>query len=221
MSLPFQVFRTVIKHFPTVKPHLSKQALKAAYGYDGVRYELHAAVFDAVEGYLSGTGNVTTYQAVMAAAVSKAYIEAADVAYQEGGGELPLDEDTAAWARSVLDAQLAYVDQLFATLKELRKEGDVDAGAEASARADGWASGLDGFFNEGVLRGSKNKIAYWRLGNAEKHCDSCLSLNGQGHRISWYIENDFIPRKNGCALTCGGWECDCSLEDRNGNEITI
>lgn len=222
-DLPLQILKTVVKHYPAVVPLLTPQtlaALKAAGGYDGIRYQMHAAVYDAVEGYLSGTGYAVTYQNAMATAIAAAYVETADAAYEEGGGTLPMDADTAAWARSMLDAQLAYVDQLFETLKELRKEG-VDPAAEAGARADGWASGLDGFYNEAVLRGSKNIIAYWQLGATEKHCPSCSSLAGGGHKISWYIDRDYIPRKNGCALDCGGYNCDCSLVDRDGNELTI
>ncbi len=220
---PSQFLVTVARAYPLTVEHLSEDTLKAikAAGYDGIRTVMSGAIFGAVFGYLSGTGYSTNPRNEMATAVSKAYIEAADAAYVEGGSELPLDEETAAWAREQIDAQMAYIDGLFDDLKELRKSGEFDAGEIATARAEGYASGLDGFYNEAVLRGSQNKIAYWRLGNTEKHCDSCLSLNGQGHRISWYIERDYIPRKNGCALTCGGWECDCTLEDRNGNEITI
>jgi hypothetical protein len=218
---PSLVIRSIVSAFPSIRPHLSPATLKAAGGYDGIRYLMSAAVFDAVEGYLSGGGNVTTYKAQMAAAVAQAYVEAADAGYEEGGGELPLDADTAAWARAQLDAQLAFVDSMFETLRELRKEEDVDANGEAERRADGWASGLDGFYNESILRGSKNVMAYWVLGSTEKHCPSCSSLAGGGHKISWYIDRDYIPRKNGCALDCKGYNCDCRLEDKNGNEITI
>ena len=222
--LPFHIVSGIVRAFPAVYPYLSEQtraALKTASGYDGIRYTMQSAVFDAVEGYLSGTGNVTTYKATMAVAISRAYVEAADTAWEESGAELPLDAETAAWARSQLDAQLSFADQLFDTLRELRKDENVFAADEAEARAEAWASGLDGFFNEAVLRGSSNKVAYWRLGTAEKHCNSCLSLDGQGHKISWYIERDYIPRKNGCKLECHGFKCDCRLEDKNGNEITI
>jgi len=222
--LPLQVIRTIVRAVPAVVPHLSEETramLKAAGSYDGIRTVMHGAVFGAVFGYLSGEGYVTTFREAMATAISRAYIDTADTAYEEGGGELPLDDETAAWARGMLDEQLAYIDALFEDLRDLRKAGGFDAGEVGQARAEGYASALDGFYNEAVLRGSKNKIAYWRLGKTEKHCNDCLQLNGQGHKISWYIEHDFIPRKSGCALECGGWECDCGLEDKDGNEITI
>jgi hypothetical protein len=224
MTLPIdlrvKIARAVIRAVPAVVPHLSEDAIKAA-GYDGIRAVMSGAIFGAVFGYLETGGSIAPFLSRMATAVSKAYVQAADVAYTEGGGELPLDEETAAWAREQLDAQLAYIDQLFEDLKDLRKSGDFDAGEVATARAEGYASGLDGFYNEAVMRGSKNKMLTWHLGSTEKHCKTCASLDGKSHRISWYIDNDYIPRKNGCALDCGGYNCDCTLTDKDGNEFTI
>jgi hypothetical protein len=177
-------------------------------------------VFGSVFGYLSG-GSLADADSRMATAVSRAYIETVELAYLEGGGELPLDDDTAAWARAQVDIQLAYVDDLFVRLKDLRKAGDFDAGEVAQARAEAWASGLDGFYNEAVLRGSKNIVVTWHLGSTEKHCKTCANLDGKSHKINWFIEHDYIPRKNGAAMDCGGYNCDCSLVDKKGSEYTI
>jgi hypothetical protein len=220
---PITIVRQIVQAVPAVLEHLSEetvQAIKAA-GYDGIRTVMSGGIFGSVFGMLSDDRFYSKYREQMATAISRAYIETAELAYQEGGGELPLDEDTAAWARSQLDAQLGYVDQLFEDLKELRKSGDFDAGEVATARAAGYASGLDGFYNEAVLRGKKNQMVTWHLGATEKHCKTCASLDGKSHRISWYIDHDYIPRKNGCNLDCGGYNCDCTLTDKDGNEVTI
>jgi hypothetical protein len=222
-AVPVQIIQSVVRRFPAVVPHLSPAAwdvLKAAPGYDGIRTVMYGAIFGSVFGYLSGGSFADTLNR-MIAAVSKAYIETADAGYQEAGAELPLDADTAAWARAQLDAQFGFIDELFESLKQIRKDGDFDAGAIAAARADSYSSALDGFYNEALLRGNKNVSAVWRLGATEKHCKTCASLDGQSHRISWYIERDYIPRKSGCALDCGGWNCDCRLETKNGEEITL
>jgi hypothetical protein len=220
---PVQVITLILRAIPAVIEHLSEDTIKAikAAGYDGIRTVMRSAVFGSVFGYLSGSGSAGSFQDRMALAVSRAYIETAEAAWVEGGAELPLDDETAAWARGQLDAQLDYVDELFETLKELRKAGDFDAGEVANARADGYASALDGFYNEAVLRGSKNKVVYWQLGETEKHCKDCASLSGKGHKINWFIERDYIPRKNGAAMECGGYNCDCSLVDKDGNEVTL
>jgi hypothetical protein len=221
---PIAIVRQIVQAVPLVLEHLSEEtvtAIKAA-GYDGINTIMRAAVYDAVYFYLtSGAGHVTNYRNAMSTAVSKAYIEAADLAYVDGGGELPMDTETAAWARLQVDLQFGYIDELFEGLRELRKSGDFDAGAIASARAEGYASGLDGFYNEAVLRGKKNQMVTWHLGATEKHCKTCASLDGKSHRISWYIDHDYIPRKNGCNLDCGGYNCDCTLTDKDGNEVTI
>ena len=195
-------------------------AIKAVAGYDGIQTILRTTVFDVVESYMSGTGYAPGPRLSLSTALSRAYLETLDAAYQEGGGELPVDEDTAAWARGVIDAQFGFIDQLFEDMRQLRK-GETDPTAFANARADGYASALDGFAVEAQMRGSKNIVLTWRLGETEKHCATCSELNGQRHKISWYIDRDYIPRKSGCSLECGGWNCDCSLVDRNGNEYSV
>jgi hypothetical protein len=220
---PSPVIQAAITLYPGIIEHLSDDALKIvkAAGYDGIRTVMRGEIFGAVFGYLSGSGYVTTFKAQMTTAISKAYIEAADVAYVDAGAELPLDPDTAAWARGQLDAQLGFVDDLFEGLRELRKQGGFDAGEVAQARAEGWGNGLDGFFNEAKLRGSNNKMVTWHLGATEKHCKTCASLDGKRHKISWFVDRNYIPRKPGADLECGGYRCDCTLTDDSGNELTI
>src|SRR3990172_10391788 len=211
-----------VQTVPEVLPYLSadarrfvkQHALKAAGDYTSIRAEMSGEIHDAIYDYLTGSGYITIYKALMAAAISQAYIETADVAYEEGGGTLPLDDETAAWARAELDAQLSFVDGLFENLRELRKEGEVNAAAEALGRANGWASGLDGFYNEAVLRGSRNQLVTWHLGATEKHCATCISLDGKRHRISWLIDNNYIPRKPGAGMDCNGYNCDCSITNK-------
>src|SRR5689334_24211316 len=153
MTLHSQIVKAVVRAVPELLPYLSDAAIKAA-GYDSIRTVMSGAIFGAVFGFLNDDRFIAKYRDQMATAVSKAYVATADVAYVDGGSELPLDEDTAAWAREQLDETLGYIDQLFDDLKDLRKEGDYDAGEVASDRAEGYASGLDGFYNEAVLRGS-------------------------------------------------------------------
>ena len=221
--------RAAVRLVPEVLPHLSVAtlaALKASGDYTSIRAEMSGEIHDAIYDYLTGSGYITIYKALMAAAISKAYVETADVGYTDAGAELPLDAETAAWARAELDAQLSFVDQLFENLRELRKgdlsaQAGVNATAEALGRANGWASGLDGCYNEAVLRGSRNQLVTWHLGATEKHCATCISLDGKRHRISWLIDNNYIPRKPGAGMDCNGYNCDCSITDKDGNEFTI
>ena len=200
---------------------LHSRYIKQSGEYQGVRDTLWIAIFDSVFDYLQG--DITLGRAVdrMTLAMSEAYIATIDIAYEDGGGSLPVDEDTASWARSELQAQLGYVDSLFETLKELKKDGEFDANMEGANRADRYTSALDGFYNGVKLQGAENKMLTWNLGTTETHCKTCLNLDGQRHRGKWFIARGYIPRKPGSSTDCGGYHCDCSLTDDDGEEFTI
>lgn len=212
------------RHYP-ISPEDVKaigSALKQVSGeYYPVRQEFWGAVYDAVFGFMDSKGHITTYKEPMATALAKAYINAGDIAYQDGGGALPMDEDTLAYAKSELSAQLSYVDSLFETLKQLRKEGDFDAISIAFDKANLWSSALDGFYNSIKMMAAGNKMLTWILGNTEKHCPDCLHLNRQRHRAKWFSSRGYTPRRPGSATKCGGYFCDCRLVDDDGNEFTI
>ena len=189
--------------------------------YSAVRDELWIAVYDGVFDFLNSNSHMGTYSRPVITALSKAYLTTADIAYVDGGGSLPLDDDTQAWARAELESQSGYVDSMFLTLKQLRSEGDFDANATASDRADAYTSALDGFYNSIKMMGAGNKMLTWNLGSAEKHCDTCLNLDGQRHRASWWSSKGYTPHRPGSNTICGGYNCDCSLSDDDGNGFTI
>lgn len=223
MDIPARIIMATIQAVPAVMPHLAPgtlEAIKAAAGYEGIRLVFRSAVFGSVFGYLSG-GDWAASRDRMIAALAQAYTDTVDIAYVEGGGELPIDDETATWARGQIEAQFGFIDGLFDDLREIRREGNTDVGAYANARADSYTSALDGFYNAAVMMGTKNKMLTWILGAAEKHCKDCAKLNGQRHKASWYISRGYFPGKPGSATECGGWNCQCYLIDDKGNEITI
>jgi len=208
MTIQAQILQAIVKRVPEVLPHLSADtlaALKAAGGYDGIRTVMRGDIFGAVFGYLSG-GSLADARSRMATGVSKGYIETSDVAFVDGGGELPIDEDTAAWAREQLDAQLNFVDQLFDTLKELRKAG-VDAGEEANARADGYCASLDSFYGEMKMRGADNITLEFGGTDGKESCPDCQRLLGKRHKISYILANNLVPKPGNDAFECQGYEC--------------
>lgn len=205
----------------SIKLHLLSSREMKQEDYSGIRDTLWIAVYDAIYDYLNSSSNVTSFRESMVMAVSQAYLSTSEIAYEDGGGSLPLDEDTASQAQADLQAQLGFVDSLFVSLKALRKEGEFDANSEAADTADRWSSGLDGFYNSIKAAGAGNKMLTWRLGSTEKHCDTCLSLDGQRHRASWFISHNYIPRKPGSSTDCGGFHCDCGAEDDDGEDFFI
>jgi hypothetical protein len=210
MTTHAQIIQAAVQAVPQVFGYLSADALEAikAAGYDGIRTVMRGEIFGAVFGYLSGSGYVTTFKAQMTTAISKAYIETADVAYVDAGAELPLDPDTAAWARGQLDAQLGFVDDLFEGLRELRKQGGFDAGAVAQARAEGYSRSLDAYYGETKMHGSKNITLEFGGDDGKESCPECKSMKGKRHRISYILTHNLIPKPGNSAYSCNGYNCD-------------
>jgi hypothetical protein len=61
--------------------------------------------------------------------------------------------------------------------------------------------------------GETGQRARWRLGRTEKHCRTCLSLDGQVQPVAEYIKAGLVPRSPN--LECKGFNCDCRLELTN------
>ena len=208
---------------------------KSLTAYKRVRRQYSAAIEDAILDYFIGSDAVTAYRNAMSRAMSDAFLSAFELAYIDGGAELPLDDDALEWLASRQEQELGYIRELFVSLKELKAQyraGDVktaDIKAEMVRRRDGYLATLDGVYNAGLMYAQKNVVVEWELGDTEEHCETksgtigCLNLaNGPAHRISWYLSRDLIPRKNGAAMTCGGWRCDCRLRNKKtGEYITL
>jgi hypothetical protein len=176
----------------------------------------HDAITRALLTYLEG-GAVTSPRNQF----KRATIEAFGGAWDMGWDGDPPTGDALEWFNARVEQELSYIDTVFAQAKELRKEDDFDALAWASQRADSYTQTISSIFNAAKMWAAKNKMLTWHLGNTEKHCDTCAKLDGQSHRASWFVSRDYIPRKPGAAMLCGGYYCDCRLTDKDGNEITI
>lgn len=198
---------------------LHSREIKQALGYQPLRDSLWAAVYDAVFNFLNSNARVDTYKNPLAAEISRVYIETADIAYVDGGGSLPIDEDTASMARLMLGEQLAYIDSLFERLKQLRKEGDYDAINEAFDRASGYATSLDAFYNNIKLSGAGNKMLTFGGSDGRESCVDCTKLKGKRHRASWWRSHGYVPPSR--EFACGGYHCDHKLFDDDGNVYTI
>lgn len=209
-------------HMPGATPHTAPKGISRAYSgdYDQVRAAYYDATYTTVRDYLKSTERATAFKSAMSRNVVEAFGPAGEQGYKAGGGEMPMDEASADWLTAAQGEELANVASLFVSLKALRDEGDVDAEAEAEARAAGYAQTLDAIYSQAKLYGAGNKMLTWVFGETE-HCNTCNDLNGQRHRAAWYIARDYIPRRPGAAMDCGGYKCQCKLEDDDGIEYTI
>lgn len=203
-----KIIKEVLYAVPSVLEYLDEATINVikATGYDGIRTIMQSSIFGAIFGYLSG-GSFASQRLRMVTAVSRAYIETSEVGYQDGGGELPLDSDTAAWARARLNDQLAFVDQLFENLKDLRRQGNFDAGQVATDRAEGYARSLDAFYSEAKMKGGENITLEFGGGDGKEGCRDCKRLKGKRHKISYILQHDLIPRPGNDKFECHGYKC--------------
>jgi len=208
--------KEIVAALPAIKQYLAPATIKAVYSYESVRNDYWAAVYDAVEGYLSSSRPVTAFQNSFLNAMNSAFQTAFEYGYTDAGGEVPVDADAQAWLDGQISAEAGNIRELFARLKDNR---DIDAIAEAFARADGYASTLDQIYNTGKTFGAKNKMLTMVGDDGAESCKDCQRLKGQRHRASWWAEHDLIPGSS--SYECQGFHCEHYLVDDDGNEFTF
>lgn len=102
-----------------------------------------------------------------------------------------------------------------------QKEGDkvtqseADGRARLEARIVLWAATGAGVYALGQLHREASIKYAWRIGRTSKHCVDCLRLAGQIHTALEWRLSGWRPQFSG--LSCGGWNCDCSLIETDGD----
>ena len=83
------------------------------------------------------------------------------------------------------------------------------------ARASLWANRYNEAYNEAValISSSRGGKLIWQLGATEAHCSTCAALNGiVAYADEWELAGCYPQNAPNGALDCGGWRCDCALE---------
>ena len=213
------IIKSVVDRFPAVLPFLSRRARYKASTADTNR-EYHDEITSALVDYFEG-GSLPASRNQFKRAMVAAFLDIFEAGWQDGGAELPLDDEALNWLGDRQSQEMVNIDSLFQNARDIRKQKDFDYFAWSSARADGYVSALQGVYNAASMLAKGKQMLTWHLGQTEQHCDTCASLNGKKHPAYWYIERNYIPRQAGAAMDCGGYNCDCRLEDRDGNEVTL
>lgn len=118
--------------------------------------------------------------------------------------EAELDDDEQVEFAAELAEQSMYVTNFGGVLYD---SGISDAQA-AEKPAMWFGKSVLPFYQRGLASADRNGMYEWVLGEAE-HCTTCLTLNGQRHRMSWFVRRKFLPRSS--ALECKGFNCKCTL----------
>lgn len=221
LPAPPQIIRTITRAVPEVIPLLSEQgraALKAADIAD-INAGYHDAISEALISYFDG-GSLAGSRNGFKRAATEAFGEAFEAGWLEGGGELPFDGEALSWFNARLEQEFSFIEGLFDEAKELKKDKEFDYFAWATSKADSYTNTLASVYNQAALMVGNNRMVTWQLGATEKHCKDCAKLDGQSHKISWFMDRNYIPHTPGASMECGGYNCDCRLIDKNGDEIT-
>jgi hypothetical protein len=231
MTIPLQIIKAVTKAVPTVWQYLApdtialiyrhpyESSIKAAGDLGAINVFYRDSIFAAIVNYFEG-GSVVVARAEFKQATITAFSDTFDSGWLDGGGELPIDDDALDWIEARITEEFGHIESLFEDAKQLRRDKDFDFFQWATARADGYTRTLSAIYTQAMAMVKDNVMVTWHLGATEKHCKTCAKLDGQRHKIKWFISRNYIPRQPGADLECGGYNCDCSLSDDKGNEYT-
>jgi hypothetical protein len=197
--------------------HNARKLLELAMGdYLSIRQNYYADVYGAVYSYLSGSGSITAPRNQLRGGIVKAIFPTAETAYQDGGAELPLDEQVYSYVIGRQNSEMAYADDLFNRLRIMKKDGVTNAEAEAEAftRADLWTKTLDGVYAQVKAMAAGNLMLTFGGESGAESCSDCTRLMGQRHRASWWVSHDLIPPSR--TFECGGYRCEHYLFTDDG-----
>ncbi len=193
---------------------------KAAGNLAEINMAYHDVITKSLTDYFEG-GSVTSPRSKFKQGATQAFGDAFDLGTKDGGGSLPFTGDALDWFNTRLQEEFGHIDGLFEQAKLLRKDSSFDWFSWVTDRADNYTRTISSIYNAAVMWAKGNQMLTWQLGATEQHCRTCSKLDGSSHRASWYIGHDYIPRKPGAAMDCGGYNCDCSLMDKNKKVVTI
>lgn len=139
-----------------------------------------------------------------------------DLAYRDGlkdgGVQADLDANDRQQYATLLVQQSLYV----AGLGDVLFKGDGISNVQAVGKGELWFNkSITPFYQAGLASADSNGLYEWQLGRTEKHCATCLTMNGQKHRLKSYISKGILPQSD--QLDCGGWNCDCKLTKTSGS----
>jgi len=196
---------------------------KSLTAYKRVRRQYSAAIEDAILDYFIGSDAVTAYRNAMSRAMSDAFLSAFELAYIDGGAELPLDDDALEWLASRQDQELGYIRELFVSLKELKAQyraGEVktaDIKAEMVRRRDGYLATLDMVYAEGKMRGGKNIMLTMVGDDGNESCADCVSRKGKRYSSKKWLAIGYPPSRD---FECHGYNCQHYLVTDDGKRFT-
>ncbi|MHC4214105.1 MAG: hypothetical protein ACYSWP_12100 [Planctomycetota bacterium] len=175
-------------------------------GIVSFRRNLRASVRGLWTGALSEAQALRTFRAAIERGIEQAWIE--------GAAECGIQPD------ELTTAELTKRDEFIFEQNDLAPNF-VDA-IEAQSKANGgklqpllqrnemWVNQYDSAKQQSEALACANEKREWRVGRTE-HCRTCLALNGQVRRMSFWLNNVMPRSAPNEKLECGGYRCQCIL----------
>lgn len=174
------------------------------------RRNIRASVRGLWTGALNKRQALSTFRRAIEQGIDKAWLEGAqECGIQEE--ELTTEELTARdeFIFEQSDLATGFIDDISANSKT--NGGKLQPLLQ---RAEMWINQYSSAKQQSEAMACANEKRQWRIGRTE-HCRTCLTLNGQVRRMSFWI-NNVMPRNGpNPKLECGGFNCQCTLEKTN------
>ena len=195
-------------------------AVKAADDLSSINAQYNRDIVDALTQFFEG-GSVSSPKNAFKRSAVDNMGAAFDLGWTDGGGELPEDSDTLSLFNARVDQEMSNIDMLFENAKGLRQETDLDYFSWITDRADGYTNTLRELYNLGKLNAMKDQMVTFEGDDGKESCPDCQKLKGQRHRISWFVNRDFVP-PFGDGLQCAaGGQCQHGLMNDAGEWVTV
>jgi hypothetical protein len=176
-------------------------------GIVSFRRNVRASVRGLWTGAINKRQALSTFRSAIEKAIDQAWIEgAAECGIQ--ADELTVEELTARdeFIFDQNDLATNFIDDIAA--KSKANGGQLQP---LMQRAEMWVNQYSSAKQQAEAMACANEKRVWRVGRAE-HCRTCLALNGQVRRLSFW-QNNVLPRNApNPKLECRGFRCQCTLE---------
>lgn len=194
---------------PEVKAHLSDKALEVLKSIETYDRQLWKYCLDL---YRTGDGGEFLDRFIVAIKnqMTRAWNEGArEVGVEpEEMTDIDLNE-----LKAIIDSEYDHVIDLGDAIQRARSGTLEEFRQEFRRRIGLWVNRYTDVIGRArVYFGGKTRLK-WTLGKTEEHCETCAALNGIVAFADEWEQSGIRPQSPPNAiLSCGGWQCGCSLE---------
>lgn len=195
------------------KNPIAQQEAKGLKELSATREDFFSAVSNVFEGAIDKSYSRAQFERQLYRLIRRYGERAYRDGLADGGVELdasePLDREDMAALNKLIGEQTGYI----GNVGDVLFNEDVSDDITVNKPEMWWNKSVIPFYQAGLLSANGNGMYEWVVGKAE-HCSTCLTMNGQVHRMREYSERGITPQAS--SLECGGYRCACSLKKTSG-----